>query len=98
MGWLVDWRMLGAAALALAGVLVFALEGLTRSSVVNGPMLIFGGAGWYAYQERIFNWNLILPAGLIVLGLCLVVSRVSNLPNRRRSAEDRRTANGQPPR
>ena len=97
LGWRIEWEVLGASALALAGVLVLALEGFTKSSVVNGPMLIFAGAGWYAYHERWFSWNLILPVAVILLGICLVLSRVSNLHVRRAPRADRRAANDGPP-
>jgi drug/metabolite transporter (DMT)-like permease len=89
LGWKIEWEILGAGALVIAGALVLILEGLTKSSVVNGPMLVFAGGAWYAHHERVFSWNLILPTALIVLGLCLVLSRVSNLPVRRGARADR---------
>lgn len=83
LGWLPDWKMIGAILLIGAGVAVLASEGITKSSVVSGPMLIFGGAVWLARQHDLLEWNLILPIGLIAFGLCLFVARLAAVPRYR---------------
>ena len=90
MGWIPDWHIVGALGLVAAGVVVLFAEGITKTSIVTGPMLMFAGAAWYAREQRLLGWNVIAPIGLIVLGVCLFVSRLPAVPHNRRRADGRR--------
>lgn len=80
LGWIPDWHIVGAIGLVVAGIVVLVAEGPTKTSVVSGPMLMFAGAAWYARDHRLIGWNVIAPLALIVLGVCLFVSRLPAVP------------------
>ena len=93
LGLLPDLRVVGAIALIIAGVAVLAIEGITKAAVVSGPMLIFGGAIWFAYDHDMIGRYVIAPSFLIVLGLCLFVSRLPSVPvSRSRPGQDQAPA------
>ncbi len=83
MGYLPDLRSLGALILVIAGVAVLALEGITRNSVISGPMLIAGGLAWMAREKDLVDWRILAPALVIVLGICILISRLPGIPNSR---------------
>jgi len=80
VGLLPDLQSVGAIALVCAGVAVLFLEGITRHSVVSGPMLIAVGGAWYARDQNLLAWAILGPVLLIVLGVCLFVSRMLSVP------------------
>lgn len=80
VGMLPDLRSVGAIALAGAGLAVLFLDGITKQSVVSGPMLIAAGATWYARDHRLVPWSILAPVLLIVLGICLFISRLPAVP------------------
>jgi hypothetical protein len=45
----IDWII--AAGLVLGGIAVFFLDGMTKKSIVSGPLLIAGGIAW-ALHDR----------------------------------------------
>ena len=90
IGWIPDWHIVGALGLVAAGVVVLFAEGITKTSIVTGPMLMFAGAAWYGHDQRLLGWNVIAPLGLIVLGACLFVSRLPAVPHDRQHAGSRR--------
>ncbi len=93
LGWLPDLRSVGAIALVVAGVAVLAIEGITKASVVSGPMLIFSGGAWYAWDHELLTKGVIAPLFLIVLGLCIFAARMPSVPVSRRPRETADTSN-----
>lgn len=89
-GWLPDWHSVGAIGLVVAGAVVLFAEGITKTSIVTGPMLIYAGAAWYGHDQRLAGWDVIAPLGLIVLGVCLFASRLPAVPHDRRHGGGRR--------
>lgn len=87
VGLLPDLRSVGAIALAGAGLAVLFLEGITKQSVVSGPMLIAGGATWYARDHNLVSWSVLGPLLLIVFGVCLFISRLPSVPASRGRGE-----------
>jgi len=88
VGLLPDLRSVGAIALAGAGLAVLFLEGITKQSVVSGPMLIAAGATWYARDHNLLPWSILGPLLLIVFGVCLFISRLPAVPASRARRPD----------
>ena len=82
-GWFPDRDTVVALGLIAAGVLVLALDGPTKSSVVLGPTLITLGVMWWVHDQYRTRWSLLIPILLIVIGALMLVARRSSLPERR---------------
>jgi hypothetical protein len=83
-GWFPDRDTVVAIALVVAGVLVLALDGITKSSVVLGPTLITMGAMWWLHDQYHYRWSLLIPILLIVIGALMLVARSAAVPERTR--------------
>ena len=86
-GWFPDADAVTAIGLIAAGVLVLAMDGLTRSSVVLGPTLITMGVMWWLHDYYRLRWSLLIPILLIVIGVLMLWARRSDLPDRRGKPE-----------
>jgi hypothetical protein len=80
-GWIPDWNTLVAIALVVAGVAIMMLDGLTKKSLVAGPVLIAMGIGWYGYFDLGWRSRLIIPVLMIFAGLMMLVARFAPLPD-----------------
>jgi len=83
LGLLPDVRAVGGFALIVAGIAVLVSEGITKSSVVTGPVLVFWGTAWLAHEQMDMPLRYIAPVFLIVLGLCLAAARLPGVPHSR---------------
>jgi len=84
--WLPDFDWIIALGFAAAGIAVLAFDGLTKNSVVVGPLLIAVGIAWGLAERYRLSWSLIIPVLLIVLGALMLIARHPRIPERRRSA------------
>jgi hypothetical protein len=82
-GWFPDADVVTALGLVAAGVLILAMDGLTKSSVVLGPTLITMGVMWWLHDAYRLRWSLLIPILLIVIGALMLGARRSSLPERR---------------
>jgi len=82
-GWFPDVDAVTAIGLIAAGVLVLAMDGITKSSVVLGPTLITMGVMWWLHDQYRLRWSLLIPILLIVIGALMLVSRSPAVPDRR---------------
>jgi hypothetical protein len=87
-GWFSDWVSLVAIALIIIGAAIPLTEGINRSSVVAGPMLIYCGVAWILYLHDKLSERVVWPLGIIIWGLLLLVSRLPQIPNTRRRRTD----------
>ncbi|WP_434777104.1 hypothetical protein [Neisseria sp. Ec49-e6-T10] len=80
-----------AAIFMVIGVLIFIMDGFNKSSIVAGPFLMYCGVGIYLNHQESIRLSVILAAGMVVLGLCLLLARASFIPykNERRVAKKR---------
>lgn len=69
--------------LAGAGVGILLLDGITRSSIVVGPLLILAGVLSYARLYYALEWRFIIPVMLIGAGLCMLIARSPAIPESR---------------
>lgn len=80
-GWIPDWKTLVAIALVGAGAAIILLDGLTKQSMVAGPLLIAMGIGWYGYVDLGWRSRLIIPLLMIFAGLMMLAARFAPLPS-----------------
>ena len=80
-GWIPNWNTLVAVALVGAGVAIMLLDGLTKQSMVAGPVLIAIGIGWYGYSDLGWRLRLIIPSLMIFAGLMMLAARFAPLPS-----------------
>jgi hypothetical protein len=90
--WLPDVQWLWILGLSGSGVAILVLDGLTKSSVVTGPLLILAGILSFFHQYHELGWRFIIPIMLIAVGVLMLVARSPSLPES--SHFKRRFANG----
>lgn len=78
--WLPDVRWLWIFGLAGAGVAILLLDGVTKSSVVSGPLLILAGLMTFLRQYHDLGWRFIIPIMLICWGVTLLIARSPSIP------------------
>lgn len=67
-----------------AGIGILVLDGITKSSIVAGPMLILAGIMSYCRQYYELGWRFILPIMLIAAGMLMLASRSPSIPESRK--------------
>ena len=80
-GWIPNWNTLIAIALVVAGAAIMVLDGLTKKSLVAGPVLIAMGVSWYGYFDLGWHSRLLVPLLMIFAGLMMLVARFAPLPD-----------------
>jgi len=75
----VDWIWTGC--LAAAGILSLVIGGINKASIVTGPFLIIASISSILRQTGKISINHEVPILVIVLGVLMLVSQLSNLPN-----------------
>jgi hypothetical protein len=82
-GWFpnVDWVI--AAGLVAAGVAILIFDGLTKSSVVAGPLLIGAGIAYGLHLHYRISWSVLAPCLLVLLGVMMLAARHPRFPERR---------------
>jgi hypothetical protein len=83
LGWFPNVESVTALALVAAGVLILITDGITKNSIVLGPMLIAVGASVWLHDVYRLHWWLLISILLIVLGLLMLIARHSRIPERR---------------
>ena len=74
-----------------AGVGILLLEGITRKSIVGGPLLIALGIVWFLHFYYYVYWRYLAPSVVIILGALLLAARAPGI------AESRSTRSRRPP-
>ncbi|MDO8301028.1 MAG: hypothetical protein Q7T64_15145 [Lacisediminimonas sp.] len=83
LDWMPDAHWLWILGLAGSGVAVLVLDGITKSSVVAGPLLILAGGLYFAHQYYHLGWRFILPVMLVAAGCLMLVARSPSIPESR---------------
>lgn len=82
-GWLPDKDVITALGFIAAGVLILAMDGITKSSIVLGPTLISIGIMWWIHDQYRVRWALLVPILLILIGGLMLVARRPEIAERR---------------
>ena len=77
----IDWII--AAGLVAGGIAILFLDGITKNSVVAGPILIASGIAWALHDRWHVTWFVLLPTLLVLLGVLMLIARRPNIPERR---------------
>ncbi|HEV8719873.1 MAG TPA: hypothetical protein VGW77_04440 [Candidatus Binatia bacterium] len=77
----IDWII--AAGLVLGGVTILYLDGMTKNSIVSGPILIATGIAWALHDRWHVTWFVLMPMLLVLLGVLMLIARRGNIPERR---------------
>lgn len=77
-----DTSAIVAIALAVFGFMVMMLDGFNKQSIVAGPLLIYIGAAIHMYYQEDFRLSPLFAAGMIFLGLLLLLSRSNAIPDK----------------
>jgi len=80
LDWLPDIHWLWIIGLAGAGTAILVLDGITKSSVVAGPLLILAGILSFFRQYYGLGWRFIIPVMLIAAGTFMLVARSPSIP------------------
>jgi hypothetical protein len=78
-----DWLI--AAGLIASGVSVLIFDGITKSAVVIGPLMMACGGAWLLHDRNHLPWAVLLPVLLICLGVFMLVSRLEAIPEQRKN-------------
>ncbi|MGL4231319.1 MAG: hypothetical protein ACRDAM_14075 [Casimicrobium sp.] len=85
LGWIPEWNTLVAVAFILAGIAVLVFDGVTKKSVVAGPVLIAAGIGWYGYFELAWRSRLVIPLLMIFAGFMMLIARFAPIAETKES-------------
>jgi apolipoprotein N-acyltransferase len=89
MDWIPPLQSIWPIALILVGGAILISEGINRSSIVAGSMLIYIGIAWIVHEQHLASHRILVAIGLIVLGLALFVGRLPGVPSGRRPRRER---------
>lgn len=81
--WLPEVHWLWILGLAGAGLGILVLDGITKSSVVAGPLLILAGILSFFREYHALGWRFIVPIMLIAAGVCMLIARSPSVPESR---------------
>lgn len=69
-----------AGALALAGICIFIFDGINKSTIFSGPLLIYIAGAIYVWHNYSVPLSPILALGLVFLGILMLLSRLNAIP------------------
>lgn len=81
--WLPEVHWLWILGLAGTGLGILMLDGITKSSVVAGPLLILAGVLSFFRQYHALGWRFIVPIMLISAGVFMLIARSPSIPESR---------------
>src|SRR3569833_2421014 len=82
--WLPEVHWIWILGLAGAGLAILMLDGITKSSIVAGPLLILAGALSFFHQYYLLGWRFMIPIMLIAIGLFMLIARSPSIHESRR--------------
>jgi chromate transport protein ChrA len=82
--WLPNVHWLWILGLAGAGAAIMVLDGITKSSIVAGPLLMLAGLLSFFRQYYGLGWRFIVPILLIAAGSLMLAARSPAIPDSRR--------------
>ncbi len=83
LDWLPGVHWLWISGLTGAGIAILLLDGITKSSIVAGPLLILAGILSFMRQYYDLPWRFIFPVMLMAAGVLMLVARLPSVPHSR---------------
>ena len=84
LDWIPSFDWVVTLVLVGAGVGILLLEGITKKSVIGGPLLIALGVTWFLHFHYWIQWRYLAPGVLIVAGALMLIARMAIIPDTRR--------------
>lgn len=84
LDWLPEVHWIWILGLACAGIAILILDGITKSSIVAGPILILAGLLSFFRQYQGLGWRFIIPIMLLAAGIFMLVARLPSIPESRK--------------
>jgi hypothetical protein len=81
--WLPEAHWLWILGLAGTGLGILMLDGITKSSILAGPLLILAGVLAFFRQYHALGWRFIIPIMLISAGVLMLIARSPSIPESR---------------
>ena len=81
--WVVTLILIG------SGIGILVLEGITKKSIVGGPLLVAIGITWLLHFYVGVRWRFLAPSLCIVAGLLMLLARSDAIPESRAVAVPR---------
>ena len=85
--WVVTLTLIG------SGIAILILEGITKKSVVGGPLLITLGVAWFLHFHFGVRWRFLAPSLFIATGMLMLVARMAAVPAIRKNGPAPETSN-----
>jgi hypothetical protein len=82
-GWFRDVDWIISIGFIAGGIGILAMDRITKSSVVVGPLLIAVGLAWAAHDQYRTSWSLLTPLLLVLAGILMLIARNPAIPERR---------------
>jgi hypothetical protein len=83
LGWFRDVDWLISLGFIAGGIAVMAIDRITKSSIVVGPLLIAIGVAWIVHDRYRVSWGLMIPLLLVLAGALMLIARSPAIPERR---------------
>jgi hypothetical protein len=82
-GWFPDVDWIIVIGLCVGGLAIMVFDGLTKSLVVAGPLLIGAGVAYGVHLQYRVYWVVLAPCLLVLLGVLMLAARHPRFPDRR---------------
>ena len=84
LNWIPSFDWVVTLVLVGSGIAILLLEGITKKSIVGGPLLVALGVTWFLHFRIDVQWRFLAPSLFIVTGALMLASRSSSIPESRR--------------
>lgn len=96
LGWIPDADWLRIVAPAIIGIVLFVLNGVTRTTIVVSPILLLVSLMQYLHDFYAIERKLMMPVLLMVAGLLMVVARLPSFAGRERRTDSNKQRSVKP--
>ena len=80
LDWIPSFDWVVTLVLVGSGLGILLLEGITKRSIVGGPLLIALGMMWFLHFHYWVQWRYLAPLLFIIVGLLMLVARMAIIP------------------
>jgi hypothetical protein len=80
LDWIPSFDWVVTIILIASGIGILLLEGITKKSIVGGPLLIAIGLTWLLHFYAGVRWRFLAPGLCIIAGLLMLLARADSIP------------------
>jgi hypothetical protein len=89
-GWMPSTPVVLAILLMIAGISVWLMDGMVKSSIVNGTMLIYSGGAVYASYEYGIGGSHLISLGFVLAGILMLLARHDSIPEKKQHTYEKK--------